>query len=91
MEQETKATRLFFVVSSITDNEEIFDTLEGAEAWYKELDPKDKPRIMISLVKNSWLEDITPNNSEADYRWNYDDLADTFYPVAKWDGWVHSE
>ena len=65
--------RVFYVVDSIEDNEELFETLEGAEAYQLSLKPEDKPRIRICMVRNAFRED--------DGAWNYDDLSDTFNEV----------
>lgn len=71
--------RVFFVVDSIEDNEELFETYEKAEAYqmtlpktrtYDEIGSPNKPRIYIAMVRNAFKED--------DGGWNYDDLADTF-------------
>lgn len=64
-------TRVFFVVDSIEDNEEIFETLEQAEAYMiSALDYEDKPRVYVAYVRNAFRE--------KDGSWNYDDLSDTF-------------
>ena len=66
-------TRLFFVVDSWNDNEEIYETLEQAEKLYylleKENSPNCKPRLYIAMVKNAYQEGSG---------WNYDDFSDTF-------------
>lgn len=64
-------TRLFFVVDSIEDNEEIFATLEKAKKFMKALSNKDKPRLYIAIVKNYFFD-------KANKSWNYEDLSDTF-------------
>lgn len=65
------ATRVFFVVDSVDDNEELFETLEAAQA-YKLSDTSDPStaRVRVAIVNNAFRED---NGS-----WNYDDRADTF-------------
>jgi hypothetical protein len=60
-----EATRVFFVVDSPQDNEEIYETLEEAEAYQS----KDK-RIRIAIVQNAY--------KEANGSWNYEDLSNTF-------------
>jgi hypothetical protein len=69
-------TRLFFVVDSIDDNEEIFETLEHAEKHFDTLSPvrvadeageDNNRRIRICLVRNAYRQ---PEDS----RWNYDGL-----------------
>lgn len=63
--------RVFYVVDSIEDNEELFETLEQAENYQNTLKKEDKPRLYIAMVRNAFYEE--------DLRgWNYDDLADTF-------------
>jgi len=71
--------RVFFVVDSLEDNEELFETYEKAEAYQMtlsktrtqdEIGSPNKPRIYIAMVRNAF--------KEADGGWNYDDLADTF-------------
>lgn len=65
-----KETRLFFVVDSIKDNEEIFETLEKAQK-YKDTNfsETDKPRLYIAYIKNAFKQNKN---------WNYEDLSDTF-------------
>ena len=62
-------TRVFFVVDSQEDNEEIFETFGEAEQQYNKLG--DKPRLYVALVKNAYKE---PESGI----WNYEDMADTF-------------
>ncbi len=65
-----KKTRVFFVVDSIENNEEIFETLEEAQSYFLSvINAGDKGRLYIATVKNAYKED---NN------WNYKDLSDTF-------------
>ena len=68
----TNKTRLFFVVDSKTENEEIFETLEEANDWFEKLAREFSPRLYIGIVKNAHKEKG---------RWNYEDLADTFEVV----------
>ena len=68
MKQET---RLFFVVDSREDNEEIFATLEEAEKFYEVSNEENKPRLYIAIVKHAYYE----NDIKA---WNYEDLSNTF-------------
>ena len=72
-------TRLFYVVDSIEDNEEIFETFEAAKAHYDKLSPirtldyigePNNRRIYIGETTNAYRE----NDG-----WNYDDVGfDTF-------------
>lgn len=74
-------TRLFFVVDSKLDNEEIFTTLEEAKKYFDEFetgyaedaenDEQIEPRIYIALVRNSYYD----KSAKA---WNYEDYSDTF-------------
>ena len=75
-------TRVFYVVDSIEDNEELFETFEDAEAYQMtlsktrtqdEIGSPNEPRIRICMVRNAFRED--------DGGWNYDDLSDTFNEV----------
>lgn len=81
-ETNQEETRLFFVTDSIEDNEEIFDTLEAAEAYIKTMPIETSegepslPRLRICLVRNAYLEDYQEGQS-----WNYDDQADTFETI----------
>lgn len=63
-------TRLFFVVDSTEENEEIYETLEEAESDSVNF---TKPRIRVCIVRNSYRED----NGE----WNYDDYLNTFETI----------
>lgn len=65
-------TRLFFVVSSEESNEELFTTLESAEAYRLSVIGTDRgSSLRVALVRNTYYErDIK--------RWNYEDKADTF-------------
>ena len=67
--------RLFWVVDSLEDNEEIFETLQEADEFLLTLKPEDKPRINICIVKNAYKED--------DGSWNYEDQSDTFEIIRK--------
>jgi len=67
--------RLFWVVDSLNDNEEIFETLQEADEFLLTLDPEDKPRINICIVKNAYKEE--------NGQWTYEDLADTFEIIRK--------
>jgi hypothetical protein len=71
-------TRLFFVVDSIEDNEEIFETLESAEMFYDQIPAEYKPRIRICLVRHAYQEPDMAGDS-----WNYDDLSNTFEEVKR--------
>jgi hypothetical protein len=66
----TTEDRLFFVVDSVDDNEEIFETLKEAEAWADDIG--DISRIRICIVRNTY---------ENKGCWNYNDLSDTFETV----------
>lgn len=69
METDEK-TRIFFVVDSKEDNEEIFETLEEARSYLiSSINYGDKGRLYIAYVKNAYKEDE---------KWNYDDRSDTF-------------
>jgi len=72
MKQKHKETlsRVFFVTDSVEDNEELFETLEGAMAHISMLKKKDKPKLKVMIVRNAYKDD----NGE----WTYDDLSDTF-------------
>jgi len=74
-------TRLFFVVDSEYDNEELYTTLEEAEKEYSKLLTEDnncKARLRICLVKNAYRQSGSqPGNNY----WNYDDYSDTFETV----------
>lgn len=62
--------RLFWVVISPEDNEEIFETQEQAEEYAKAFSKQEPYSISIAEVKNYFQE---PSGA-----WNYEDLADTF-------------
>lgn len=65
-------TRVFYVVDSEEDNEELFETLEGAEAHLVSvINSGVKGRLYIAQVRNAYRE---PINDE----WNYEDRSDTF-------------
>jgi len=65
-------TRVFFVTDSIEDNEELFETLEGALGHVSTIDKVHKPRIRIAMVKHAYRDTG---------EWNYDDRSDTFETV----------
>lgn len=62
-------TRVFFVVDSEEDNEELYETLEDARDAKARLDPENHPLIRVCIVKNAFVDDGV---------WNYDDYLDTF-------------
>lgn len=62
-------TRLFFVVDSLEENEELYETLELAREAKNKLPREAEPRISICFVKNSYREGDN---------WNYNDQANTF-------------
>lgn len=64
-------TRVFYIVDSLEDNEELYETREGAEKAFDLLKKEDKPRLYIAMVRNAFREAI---NGE----WNYEDRSDTF-------------
>jgi len=65
-------TRLFFVVDSKEDNEEIFETLEEAEAYLiSVINSGNKGRLYIAMVRNAYYEKDLKS-------WNYEDYSDTF-------------
>jgi hypothetical protein len=68
----TNSTRVFFVVSSDESNEEIFTTLEKAQAYRISAIGTERGSLLrVALVRNAYYEkDIK--------RWNYNDVADTF-------------
>lgn len=66
-------TRVFFVVDSTEDNEEIYETLEEAQKWFGMIAIGRKPRLRIAIVRNAYLERG---------KWNYSDFADTFETVS---------
>lgn len=64
--------RLFWVVDSPEDNEEIFATREKADKYAVKRYGKQAPyRIYIAEVKNYYWDKQAGG-------WNYDDQADTF-------------
>lgn len=67
-------TRVFFVLDSLEENEEIYETLEEASRAYTALQFEEKgnggARLYVAMVRNAYRE--------ADGQWNYNDLADTF-------------
>jgi len=71
-------TRLFFVVDSFTDNEEIFPTLEQAEEHFYTLLEGSGRRIRIAIVKNAYIETYSQSSLGLEENWNYNDLTDTF-------------
>ena len=66
-------TRVFFVVDSSEDNEEIFETLEEANKFFRVIKNNPNASIYIAIVKNAFKEDTG--------EWNYDDRADTFEKI----------
>lgn len=72
MQQSQNETRVFFVVDSLEDNEELFTTLEHAENYYNNIEPILEPRLYIAIVKNAFLDTYHGRS------WNYTDLSDTF-------------
>lgn len=79
-------TRVFYVVDSIEDNEEVFETYEQAAKWFNSLSPvrtedeageTNHRRIYVGFVNHAYKEDdatiIAMNGG-----WNYDDYSDTF-------------
>jgi len=68
-------TRLFFVVDSVSSNEEIYTTLENAETAYNQELQEDKTaRLYIAMVRNAYNQS---NGLEME-DWNYSDHSDTF-------------
>lgn len=65
------STRLFFTVYSETSEREIFNTLQEARQYAKDLKNLSKKSIVIDacIVRNAYREDNG---------WNYDDYSDTF-------------
>jgi RNA polymerase subunit RPABC4/transcription elongation factor Spt4 len=69
---EAKKTRVFFVISSEESNEEIFETLEEAEAYRISVIGTERGSMLrVALVRNAYFE-------EDIQKWNYEDLSDTF-------------
>ena len=66
-----KEARLFWVVDSPEDNEEIFETREQAEEYAKKYGKQEPYRIFIAEVKNYYFDEQANG-------WNYDDEIDTF-------------
>lgn len=64
--------RLFWVVDSAEDNEEIFTCLQDAEEYMEATKFSATPRIRICVVRNAY---------EEDGEWHYDDRANTFSTV----------
>lgn len=62
--------RLFWVVDSDEDNEEIFETQDQANSYAEKYGKREPYRIYIGEVRNFY--------QEADGGWNYDDHSDTF-------------
>ena len=70
-----KETRLFFVVDSLEHNEEIFETLEDAQAYrISVIGTEPKSRLRICLVRNAFKCPVTS-------LWNYEDFNNTFTTV----------
>ena len=78
-------TRLFFVVDSIEDNKEIFETLQEAETYRATLllrrekdriGESNEPRVCICLVHNAYVDDGV---------WTYEDKTNTFEIVKNMD------
>lgn len=66
-------TRVFFVTDSLEDNEELFETFEGALAYVRANMPSlVDPRIRVCFVQNAYRQ------GEG---WNYDDKANTFETI----------
>jgi hypothetical protein len=67
-----KKTRVFFVVSSSESNEEIFETLEEAQAYRLSVVGTEKGNLLrVAIVRNAYFEEDIK-------KWNYDDKQDTF-------------
>ncbi|MBK9272833.1 MAG: hypothetical protein IPM48_14705 [Saprospiraceae bacterium] len=65
-----KETRVFFVVSSSTTNEEIFDVMDDAISYLKKINEFSRGgSLKIALVNNAYKD----GNG-----WNYEDKSDTF-------------
>lgn len=62
-------TRVFFIVDSLKDAKELYETLEEAEKHFSLINKVLLPKIYIGLVKNAYKENG---------KWNYDDRNDTF-------------
>jgi hypothetical protein len=64
-------TRVFFVIDSLKDNEEIFETQEEALKYSaKHFSITNEPRLYIAIVENAY--------KEKNGKWNYDDCYGTF-------------
>lgn len=70
---ENTETRVFFVVDSKDDNEEIYTSLEEANLAFDKLKGREGKRLYIAYVRNSYFT-IDGRNG----KWNYDDHSDTF-------------
>jgi hypothetical protein len=67
-------TRLFFVIEGKETNAEIFETLEQAREYRKELKKTDTGiMIKVAIVRNAFRERIGKS-----WVWNYEDFSDTF-------------
>lgn len=64
-------TKLFYVIDSTEDNEELFITREEAENEFLTYPKENKPRLYIAEVKNAFFEEDLGG-------WSYDDNSDTF-------------
>lgn len=72
---EESGTRLFFVVDSIENNEEIFETLEQAQAFMLSgMNSGTNRRIRACIVRNAYKEEDLGT-------WNYDDEPNTFETI----------
>lgn len=72
-------TRLFYVVDSIDDNEELYTTYQDAVNAHNNINflrPESKPRLYIAEVKNAYYDEELQD-------WNYEDYSDTFNIVSK--------
>jgi hypothetical protein len=66
-------TRLFWVVDSPEDNEEIFEAQEDAKKYAEKYGKQSPYRIYIAEVRNYF--------QEANGAWNYEDHSDTFNTI----------
>jgi hypothetical protein len=74
-----KKTRVFFVVSSEESNDEIFETLEDAQAYRVSVVGTERGSLLrVALVRNAYQEEDTSTDNGLADRWNYEDEADTF-------------
>lgn len=71
-------TRVFFVVDSIEENEELFETLEDAQNYAVQMPQADKARVYIALVRNAYKDEDPSTDDGLSKEWNYDDRSDTF-------------